>query len=96
MAPVKPFIQLRAWNVERRPDRDEAGISSWLFLSSAQCAREGLFLRGLLTSPHAKLSNKDETGRRVNSAHAGHLHHNLFGAHVCAAKRAHHMKESVT
>lgn len=60
--------------------------SSWLFLSSAQCVREGLFSRGLLTSLHVKLSHKDETGRRVNGVHAGHLDHNLVCAHVCAAK----------
>lgn len=82
MASVKPFIQLGV---------EEVGRSSWLFLSSAQCVHEGLFSRGLLTSPHVKLSHKDETGRRMNRVHAGHLDHNLFCAHVCAAKHSLHM-----
>lgn len=86
------FHSAPGWNFERRPDREGMGISSWLFLSSAQCVREGLFSRGLLTSPHVKLSNKDETGRRMNGVHAGHLDHNLFCAHVCAAKHTHHMR----
>lgn len=70
MAPVKPFIRLRAEAFQKGPDMEEMGIPSWLFLYSPQCVCEGLFWRGRLTLPHVKLSNKDETGSRMNSVHA--------------------------
>lgn len=71
MAPVKPFIRLRAEAFQKGPDMEEVGIPSWLFLYSPQCVCEGLFWRGRLTLPHVKLSNKDEAGSRMNSVHAG-------------------------